>query len=156
MSKHLLHSVNFLRKGTLAHDFGTEAIDLGVGAAASFGFGYLTGKYRDKTLIAGRVPLDLGVGVGLSALSIVAEAMGFLDGFAGLAKDVGRAGVSAWAHTHGVGAGTVARGEARAFVPQKDVAKLRAAVPNAVVGGIDPAPHGAFLSPDRLDQLSRA
>lgn len=157
MSDHYLHNANSLKRGSAAHEVVGEVIDLGVGAGASFGFGYLTGKYRDKTLIAGRVPLDLGVGLALSLGSVALDLTGTLSGFSGLVKDVGRAGVGAWAHTHGVGAGTAASGIKRALVEDKDLAKLRAAVPNAVIlGATGAAPHGAFLSSARLNELAKS
>lgn len=158
MSKHYLHKANVLQKGTVAHEAAGEVIDLAVGAAASFGFGYLTGKYREKTLLfGGRVPLDFGVGMLLSVGSVALEVAGVGDGLSGLAKDIGHAGVNAWAHTHGVGAGTKASGVERVLVQKKDLPKLRAAVPSSVVlGSTGQAPHGKFLSPERLTQLSQA
>lgn len=155
MSKHYLHRANVLEEGSAAHSILGEGIDLAVEGLAGFGFGYLTGRFREKTLIAGRVPLDFGAGLGMSALGLVLGAFGIDEG-AALARDVGHAGFVSWAHTHGVGAGTKASGVKRVLVQEKDLPKLRAAVPSSVVlGSTGQAPAGKFMAPERLKHLSQ-
>lgn len=157
MSKHYLHGFVPGKKGGVAHTVGGEVLDLAVYGVASYGLGYLTGKYREKSLLfGGRVPLDFAAGLAFTALGGYMGWSGHGEAFAGLVGDVGKAGIGAWAHTHGVGDGTKASGVKRLLVQEKDLAKARAALPDAVVlGGIPPAKHGAFLSPERLQDLAK-
>lgn len=153
-----LDRFNPMRRGTHRHTITGEAMHLAVYGGASFGFGYLQQRYRQKASLLG-VPADLAAGVGLTALSMVA---GGARGVVGsllvpLARDVGRAGVGAFFHTWGSGAGAKAGGVARLLIQQSDVAKAKAALPNATILGVSQkAPPGDWMSARELRALANA
>ena len=122
---------------------------------ASYGFGYLQNRYREKASLMG-VPADLLAGVGLKAAALAADVMGKSGGVACLASTVGNAGLGAYFHTLGAGHGAQASGVKRLLISDKDVAKARAALPNAtILGEIPKAPHGDFLSAAELAEMAR-
>jgi hypothetical protein len=142
-------------------------------AAMIGGFGYVMNRYRDKSSmhvpVVGNVPVDLGAGVlglamttfGLTSLLGRVTGIGFIKRHAStidkLAGAVATAGLGSYAHTYGAGLGGKHSGVTRVAVDKKDVARIKAAVPNAtVLGEIPAAPHGDFLSSEDLRKLARS
>lgn len=134
------------------HALGSAAVYGG----ASYGFGYLQNRYREKASVMG-VPADLLAGVGLSALSLGCDVMGKSGALSALSRDVGHAGLGAYFHTLGAGHGAKASGVTRLLLKNPaQLAKARQAVPDAeVLGAIPAAPHGDFLSPAELAEMAK-
>jgi hypothetical protein len=142
-------------RGRKAHAVFSEVGGLAVYGGASYGFGYLQNRYRERASVAG-VPADLAAGAGLSAISLIGDLLGWHGGMMAFTRDVGRAGVGSFMHTLGAGHGGGASGMTRVLVHSKDVAKVRAALPNAtILGEISKAPPGALLSTGELLDLAR-
>lgn len=132
-----------------------ETVEYG---AASFGFGYVQNRFRNKAHVAG-IPLDLGVGV-------VTKVVGFaMDAFGGHKMGlvaphvnvIGNAGIGAFFHTLGAGVGLKGAGVSRLLLPPgADAKKAKAAIPGSeILGGISPAPKGDFLSSAELAAMAR-
>lgn len=126
------------------------AIEAAEYGAASFAYGYAQNRWRDKATIKG-VPLDLLGGVVFKAASLLTAGK-----MAHHLSIFGNAGVGAWAHTMGAGYGAKASGVRRLLVSAADADKVKKQFPGAtVLGAIAPAPHGAFLSSEKLRDLAR-
>lgn len=137
------------RPGSTRHALG-EGIAY---AGASYGFGYLQNRYRERAQIMG-VPADLAVGM----VAKVAAVFGgrYLKGFHGVVDTVANAGVGAFFHTMGSGHGGRASGLKRFVVPASDVDKVKKAIPSAtILGEIPRQTQGAWLSTKDLAELSR-
>lgn len=132
-----------------------EAIHTAEYVGASFAYGYVQNRYRDKASVAG-VPLDLGLGAALKLGSIVAHMAGFSGLLVDQADLVGSAGLAAHFHTVGAGLGAEKSGVTRVIADKKDVPKIKAAAPSStVLGSIPRAAHGDLLSPAQLAHLAR-
>ena len=140
------------------------AVDVAIYGGASYGFGYIENKYREKASVMG-VPVSAVAGGALVVGSLLSSV--FLKGggrvaryvrmAAPYANDIGLAGLGAYLHTLGAGKGAQHGDVARIAVDKKDVAKVRAAVPKStLLGEIPPAPHGDWLSSKDLANLARA
>lgn len=125
-------------------------------SAASYGFGYMQNRWRERASVYG-VPADLLAGVGLSAASLGCELMGKAGALSALARDVGHAGLGAYFHTLGAGKGAKDSGVTRLLLKNPaQLAKAKAAVPDAeVLGAISAAPHGDYLSPAELAEMAK-
>lgn len=147
------------RKGSFTNELARTAVDAAIFGGASFGYGYVQSRYREKASIMG-VPADLAAGVGLTALSFLGDwygVGGVVGGLSHTTKMVGLAGIGSYFHTLGSGHGAQKSGVRRIAVHAKDVGKAKSALPNStVLGEIPKAPHGDFLSPAQLDALARA
>lgn len=145
------------KKHSTGHEVYKATVDAGVYAAASYGFGYVQGRYREKASLFG-IPADLFAGVVLSGGALVAgDLLGYIpEGINPIVAAVGHAGLGAWAHTHGAGAGAEKSGVRRLLIQEKDVAKAKAALPDAqFLGDIPKAGPGDFLSARELANLAR-
>lgn len=124
---------------------------------ASYAFGYVQNKYREKASVAG-IPADLVVGGLSKAVAIGMDLWGstkMATGMAPFANVIGNAGIAAFGHTLGAGAGAKASGVRRLLISESDVAKAKAALPNAtILGEIPKAPHGDFLSSRDLASMA--
>jgi hypothetical protein len=132
--------------------------DVAVYGLASYGFGYVENRYRDKASVMG-VPVSAVAGGALVLGSLVASVSGGskLKRVVPYAYDVGLAGLGAYLHTLGAGHGAQHSGVSRIMVDQKDVAKVKAVVPKStLLGEIPAAPHGDYLSSKDLANLARA
>lgn len=147
------------KKGTFIHAATHTVADAAIFGGASYGFGYVQSRYREKASIMG-VPADLAAGVGLTALSFLGDwygVRGVARGLLHTTKMVGLAGIGSYCHTLGSGKGAQHSGVQRIAVHAKDVGKVKSALPNStVLGEIPRAPHGDFLSPAQLEALARA
>lgn len=124
-------------------------------AAASYGFGYAKNKWRDKAHVFG-VPVDLLAGLVAKTLSVGALATGKFEGAVPHLDALGNAGVGAFFHTLGAAHGAAASGLRRVLIPASDVAKAKAALPNAtILGEIPKAPPGDYLSAADLARMAR-
>jgi hypothetical protein len=133
----------------------SEVVETAEYAGASYGFGYLQNRYREKASVMG-VPADLLAGVGLKVVALGCEILGTGRAIAPHASIIGNAGVGAYFHTLGAGAGAKAAGIKRILIPEGDVEKAKKALPNAtILGDLGKAPHGDFLSIDELAKLAR-
>jgi hypothetical protein len=128
---------------------------------ASIGFGYVQNRYREKASIAG-VPADLATGVVLKALAMFGGALPVAGkylrgaGLHSLVDNVGTAGLAAFGHTVGAGLGAQASGVKRLLIKESDLAKAKAALPNAtILGEIPKAPHGDYLRPEALQEMAK-
>lgn len=123
---------------------------------ASYAFGYLQNRYRERASVMG-VPADLLAGGALSAVSLGCELMGKTGALSALARDVGNAGIGAFFHTLGAGRGAHAAGVTRLLLKNPaQLAAAKKAVPDAeVLGSIQPAPHGDFLTPAELAEMAK-
>ncbi len=127
-----------------------EAVEYG---AASYGYGYLMSRYREKASVMG-VPADLLGGVLMKAASLFGGR--YLRGFTAHANVLGNAGIGAFCHTLGSGHGAAGSGVKRLLIHESDVPKAKAALPNAtILGDIPKAPHGDFLSFGELNKLAK-
>jgi hypothetical protein len=132
-----------------------QAVPTATYAGASYGFGYLQNRYRDKASVMG-VPADLLAGVGFKALAIAGTLLGKGRKFVPHLDTVGNAGIGAYFHTLGAGHGAQKSGVKRVLVSDGDVKKVLAVSPNAtVLGAIPKAPHGDYLSAQELANLAR-
>lgn len=124
-------------------------------AAASFGFGYAKNRWRDKAHVFG-VPVDLLTGIVAKTASIAALMTGKFEGAVPHLDALGNAGVGAYFHTLGAARGAEASGLCRVLIPASDVAKAKAALPNAtILGEIPKAPPGDYLSAEDLARMAR-
>lgn len=125
-------------------------------AGASFAFGYIMNRYREKASV-GPMPLDLGLGLAATAVSVGLEMWGKGKRIAPHLKRVGFAGLGAFSHTAGSGLGAQASGVKRLLVSAEDVKKVQAALPGkvTVLGAIPKAPKGDFLTPSQLMEMAR-
>lgn len=132
-----------------------QAIEIGTFAAASYGFGYVQSRYREKAAIKG-VPADLATGVALKIIGLGCDILGKGKSLQPHMNNVANAGIAAYFHTMGSGKGAKASGITRLLVQSGDVDKVKKVLPNAtVMGAISPAPHGDFLSAKDLASLAR-
>jgi hypothetical protein len=147
------------KRGGLVHTLVGEATGTAVYAGASYGLGYVMNAYPTRArLFGGRLPLDLAVGVSGLGGAVAMEVFGRSNGgwVLPLVRDVGRAGIGAFCHTLGAGHGAQKSGLKRLLIPEGDVAKARAALPNATFLGVEPkAPHGDYMSTRQLLDLAR-
>lgn len=154
-----LDKLSLGRKGSFTHALSRTAVDAAVFGGASFGYGYLMNRYREKAHIKG-VPADLAAGIGFTALSFLGDwygVGGVVGGLSHATKMVGLAGIGAFCHTLGAGRGSQHSGVARVMVKKGDIPKVKAAVPGStILGEIPKAPHGDFLSAAQLDRLANA
>lgn len=142
------------RHGT-GHEVFKAALDVAEYGGASYAFGYLQNRYRERASVMG-VPLDLAAGAGLTAAALLCDLKGWCSGLVPIVRNVGHAGVGAYFHTMGAGHGAKASGVKRLLVHEKDVGKVKAVLPDAtVLGAIPRAPHGDFLSASELAALAR-
>lgn len=125
-------------------------------AGASFVFGYVQNKYREKASI-GPLPLDLAAGLAATAAGIGMQIWGKGKSLAPHITTVGFAGLGAFAHTLGAGYGAQASGVKRLLVSAEDVKKVQAVLPGkvTVLGAIPKAPKGDFLTSDQLMEMAR-
>jgi hypothetical protein len=137
-------------------------VDIAVYGGASYAFGYVENRYREKASVMG-VPASLAAGVALTAGSLLSTFVGggriggLVHKIVPYAQDIGLAGLGAYFHTLGAGKGAQHSGVARIMVDQKDVAKVKAVVPKStLLGEIPAAPHGDFLSSRDLANLARS
>lgn len=143
------------RKSGKLYKVSQAVANAGVYAGASYGFGYVQNRYRDRAKVMG-VPVDLAVGAALTVGALAGDLVGFDNLLMPLARDVGHAGLGAFFHTLGAGKGAQASGVRRLLIKESDVPKARAAIPDAVVlGAIPQAPHGDVLSAKDLADLAR-
>lgn len=137
-----------------------ELVETAEQVGASFAYGYVQNRYREKASVAG-VPLDLGLGAALKALGLGLHLAGKGHGMMGMVAEhadlLGNAGLMAHFHTMGAGMGAQKSGVTRVLVDKKDVGKVKATLPHAeVLGEIPRAPHGDFLSTAELEALARS
>lgn len=123
-------------------------------AGASYLFGYVQNAFPGRARIAG-VPADLAVGVAAKAASLLST----LTGTMGVARPhldvLGNAGLGAYFHTLGSGHGFKKSGRVRAVLPATAAAKLRQAVPESTIFGVESkAPKGDLLTADDLARLA--
>ncbi len=138
------------KKGVVSHV--VKTVEYG---AASYAFGYVQSRYRDKARILG-VPVDLAVGVAAKSAVLVGEILGKTVPGASHMDVIGNAGIGAYFHTLGAGHGASAAGIKRVLVSEKDLPKVKALLPDAtVLGAIPKAPQGDFLSPAELAALAQ-
>lgn len=143
------------RKSGKIYKVSEATANAAVYAGASYGFGYLQNRYRERAKVMG-VPVDLAAGAGLTVGALLADMFGIDNVLMPLARDVGHAGLGAFFHTLGAGKGAQASGIRRALIKESDVPKIRAAVPDAtILGEIPPAPHGDVLTARDLRDLTR-
>lgn len=123
-------------------------------AGASYLFGYLQNAFPGRASFFG-VPADLAVGVAAKAASLVSTVSG-MGRVARPHLDVlGNAGIGAYFHTLGAGHGFQKSGRVRATLPATSVAKLRQAVPESTIFGVNQkAPQGDFLTSEDLARLA--
>lgn len=122
---------------------------------ASYLFGYLQNAFPGRARIAG-VPADLAAGVALKALSLGCSMFGVAGGARPHLDVVGNAGIGAYFHTLGSGHGFTKSGRTRAVLPAGSANKLRAAVPEATILGVNAkAPAGDLLTSADLAALAR-
>lgn len=141
------------RKNSLV-SHAVETVEYG---AASFGFGYIQNRYR-KANIAG-VPADILSGLAFKAVALAMDMKGgaMMERIAPHLNVVGNAGVGAFFHTLGAGAGMKHAGIVRMALPAGTNPQLAASkVPGSVIlGGIAPAPKGDFLTSAELAAMAR-
>lgn len=120
-------------------------------AVASYGYGYAQNRWRASV---GPVPLDLAAGIAAKAGALVFGR--HLGSVGGLVDVLGNAGIGAFCHTLGSGAGSKKSGVRRLLVNEADLAKVKAVLPNAtVLGEIGPAPHGDYLTHRELSEMAQ-
>lgn len=131
-----------------------ETVEYG---AASFGFGFLQNKYRGASVKG--VPMDILAGVGLKAAALLMETYGGATAshVGSHVNVLGNAGVGAFFHTLGAGAGMKSAGVNRLLLPPGYPAQAaKKAIPGSeILGGISPAPKGDFLSSAELAAMAR-
>lgn len=157
-----LDKLHFGKKGGVVHAVTSEVVGAGVYAGASYGFGYVQNRYRDKASLWG-VPVDLLAGVGLTAATIGCDLyVGHgkwgkrIHNLTPITRDVGRAGFGAYFHTLGAASGAAKSGVKRLLISEADLPKAKAALPNAtVLGDIPKAPHGDSLSARDLAEMAK-
>ncbi len=131
-----------------------EAVETAEFVGASYGFGYLQGRYREKASVLG-APADLVAGVAAKVVSLGLSLWGKGEMLSPHVNVLGNAGLAAYFHTHGVGAGSQKAGIKRILVHESDVAKVKKVLPDAtVLGAIGKAPHGDMLTPDMIQSLA--
>lgn len=125
--------------------------------AASFGFGFIQNKYRGASIKG--VPVDVLAGVGLKAAALAMEAFGgrMSSRIGAHVNVLGNAGIGAFFHTLGAGAGMKSAGVNRLLLPQGYSAQAaKKMIPGSeILGGIAPAPKGDFLSSAELAAMAR-
>ncbi len=132
-----------------------SAVTLVEYGAASYGLGYVKNRWRDKAHVKG-VPVDLAGGIVLKLASLAMQLSNKGTGLAPHLDTVGNAGVGAFFHTLGSSHGAAASGLRRLLIPASDVAKAKAALPNAtILGEIPKAPPGDYLSSADLQRMAR-
>jgi hypothetical protein len=134
-----------------------HAVETATYVGASFAFGYAQNRYREKASLAG-VPADLLAGGGLKLGVVLGEMLGGskVARYARLADPVANAGLGAYFHTWGSGAGAKASGLKRVLVSASDADRVKKLVPGAtILGDIARAPHGDYLSASQLAALAR-
>lgn len=125
--------------------------------AASYAFGYLANRYRDKAKVFG-VRTDLAVGVGLKVVALAGDYFGIpaISALDHHLNTIGNAGVGAYFHTLGAGHGSRASGVKRVLIKSGDIDKVKKVVPDAeIIGQIGAAPAGAYLSEQKLREMAR-
>ena len=126
--------------------------------AASYGYGYVQNRFRERAAV-GPVPLDLLAGGVFKAASIGlnlwSKKAGKLAKAAPYANVLGNAGIAAFGHTLGAGAGAKASGVTRLVLAHHtDLATVKKVLPTAtILGEIPKAPVGDFLTPAELERL---
>lgn len=158
--------MSFLKKlsklNPAGHGVAARATEAAEYFGASFLAGYAQNKYRDKASVAG-VPVDLAAGGALKLLGLGVDLLGGGKWNRGWRATVhsqahilGNVGLAAFGHTLGAGLGASQSGVTRVLVEKKDVAKVKAAIPGAVViGEIPKAPPGDYLSASQLAEMAR-
>lgn len=131
-------------------------VEAGAYGAASYGYGFIQNKYREKASVKG-IPADAIAGTGFKIISIAMQCMG-KDGVVASGVDIlGNAGIGAFCHTLGAGHGAKSSGVVRLLINERDKAKALAAIPGAtVLAGTGQAPTGAFLSQDKLRAMANS
>lgn len=144
-----------LKKGGLLNAALHETAGAAVYSGASFGFGYVQNRYREKASLGG-VPADLLAGGLLTGAAFVGDWFNKGKGFTPLARAIGHAGLGSFFHTLGAGLGAEKSGVKRLLISEADVAKAKAALPNATILGVsEKAPTGDFLSATELAAMAR-
>lgn len=126
--------------------------------AASYGYGYVQNRFRERAAV-GPIPLDLLAG-GVFKAAAIGCGIWCKKGSA-LAKStpytnvMGNAGIAAFGHTLGAGAGAKASGVTRLLLANhSDLAAVKKVLPNStILGEIPKAPHGDFLTPSELERI---
>lgn len=130
--------------------FGVDKAERYVAAGA---FGYVKGKYREKSLIGGKVPVDLLAG---GVLTLLAAGLNITsDGRSVLAKHaerVGDAGVMSFFNSLGASWGAHSAGYQVAVLPK--TAALPAGSSPMVLGNLPEAQGGAFLTAEEIAKFS--
>ena len=159
-------TLNKLKSGSktldLHHGKGivAEAIDTGIGIAASEAFGYIHGYYREKaalTILGTEIPVNLAVGVAGKGVAVVAAMLGHdpkvagVDGLSAL-DAVATAGLNSYFFADGVMRGTKHAGRKIYILEAGGVAPaLNSSLKETdVVGEIPTATGGAFFSDSEL------
>jgi hypothetical protein len=139
------------KKVGLMHEL-VETGELVGGVAA---FGYLQNRYREKASLWG-VPADLAAGAVLKVAVLGCKYFGKFKRVCPHLDNLGNAGLAAYAHTLGAGYGAQASGVKRLLISEADVAKAKAALPNAtILGDIPKAPHGDYFSSRDLADMAK-
>jgi hypothetical protein len=123
-------------------------------AGASYLLGYVQNAYPGKAQIFG-VPLDLATGVAMKAASLLSTFTGFATAARPHLDTVGNAGLGAYFHMLGSGAGFHKSGRVRAILPPGSVDKVMKAAPGTTLFGVAArAPQGDLLSASDLSRLA--
>ena len=145
------------RKGSKGHAVFNALTDAAVIPAMAYGFGYVENRYRERASVQG-VPVSAVAGAAGVAINLAASLFGVrqLRGVAGIAGEIGTAGLASYFHTLGAGKGADHSGVKRVLVDGKDMNKLKSVLPQStVLGEIPKAPVGDFLSSSELAHLAR-
>lgn len=131
-------------------------VQTGEYVGASYLFGYVQNKYRDKAQVWG-IPADLASGVVLKAVSLGCDIAGVATGLSSHVGTVGNAGLGAYFHTLGAGHGAHSAGVYRLLLTSEaDKAKALQAFPKAtILGDLPKATRGDFLSAAQLAEMAR-
>lgn len=124
-------------------------------AAFAGGFGFIKGRFREKSLIGGKVPVDILAG---GLLTLVAAGLNIAsDGRSVLAKHaerVGDAGVMSFFNSLGASWGASSANYQVAVLPK--TAQLPAGSAPMVLGALPQATGGAYLTAEEIAKYSAA
>jgi hypothetical protein len=121
---------------------------------SSFAFGAAKGYYRERTLLGGRVPLDLAVGgtltLGAALLNIYAGMHGRRSTLAEHLDPVGDSGVTSWINSMGAAWGAKKSGRQVLVLNAGATAPAQLPAGFTRVAGIPQHLGGAFLSDEQI------
>lgn len=124
-------------------------------AAYATGFGFIKGRFREKSLIADTIPTDIAVGGLMTVLSGILNAV--TEGKSNLAKHterLGDAGVMSFFNSLGASWGAQSADYQVAVVPK--TAKLPPGSAPMVLGALSQAADGAYLTAEEIAKYSVA